>query len=79
VILSSSSSYKTRVIINKVNDTIKYHIENVMSPSELHTLIYALAYTILELNNQELSNDPPNKTCKKNNNKKLKWQIEIRK
>jgi hypothetical protein len=70
-------SYKTKAIINKVNDIIQYHIENIMSLSELHTLIYASAYTILELNDQEVSSDPPNETCKKNNNKKPKWQIRL--
>jgi hypothetical protein len=48
-----------------------------MSLSELHTLIYASAYTVLELNDQEVSNDPPNETYRKNNNKKLKWKIRL--
>jgi hypothetical protein len=55
----------------------KYQIENIMSLSELHTLIYVSAYAILELNDQEISNDPPNETCKKNKNKKPKWQIRL--
>jgi hypothetical protein len=46
---------------------MKYHIEILMSLSELHTLIYASAYTILEINYQEISNDPPNEKCQKNN------------